>query len=133
MLKKPDRDSLNPEALQTLGVGQAYIRTPAQQNIGGICVQIPPTPPGNLPKLPTTIDDLKKRSKANFGVMVKPSASAAVDLDTHQEHVAEPPNTPPAPKPPAQTETPKKPTPKPTTQRKRNRFDDGEEPLIDVH
>jgi hypothetical protein len=132
MLRRPDRDSLNSEALQTLDVGQAYVMTPAQKS--GVFVQIPPEPFGNLPKLPTTIADLKRRSKANFGAMERPQESSAVEQDIFTEPEADPQDTPPAPQPTAKTETPKKAPPKPTSRRRRDRFDDDVgEPEIEIH
>ena len=121
-IKRSDRDSFNPEALQKLNVGQAYVLTPPLDS--AVFVQIPPEPPGNLPKLSITIDDLKKRSKANFGAMVKPSASAAVDPDIKKEDVAEATDPPPqAQKQPSRQ----------TNRRRRNRFDeDAGDPLIEV-
>lgn len=120
-IKHAGRDSVNSEALTKLQRGQAYVLTPPLQ--AAVFVNLPAQPPGNLPTLPTTIADLKKRSKANFGAMVKPSASAAVDSDTQNEHVAEPTDPPQAQKQPSRQ----------TNRRKRTRFDeDAGDPLIEI-
>lgn len=121
-IKRSDRDSFNPEALQKLQRGQAYVLTPPLQS--AVFVNLPAEPPGNLPKQHMTLDDLKRRSKANFGVMVKPQAPAAAVLDTQHNNVAEPLDTASAPVKAAQSETPKKEPVRRTTRRRRNRFDD---------
>jgi hypothetical protein len=121
-IKHPHRDSFNPEALQKLKVGQAYIKTPPLD--AAVFVQMPPKPPGNVPTLPLTITDLKKRSQANFGAMPRPVATATVEPETPNEHVDEPPASPIS-----------RPTPQPkrTNRRGRKRFEDDEElPLIEV-
>jgi hypothetical protein len=119
--KHAGRDSINSEALTKLQRGQAYVLTPPLQ--AAVFVNLPAEPPGNLPRLPTTIADLKKRSKANFGAMVKPSASATVDLGTRKEDVAASNDEPPT----------QKQSPRQTNRRRRNRFDEDEgDPQIQV-
>jgi hypothetical protein len=121
-LFKCARGSYNAEALQKLKVGQAYVKTPPLD--AAVFVNMPREPLGNLPKLPTTIGDLKKRSKANFGAIGKPSVLMSVDTETQNEEVAELPDT--------ETPTPKA-KPKTTRGRRRTRFDDDKgDPLIEI-
>jgi hypothetical protein len=121
LIKRGGRDSYDPEALQTLNVGEAYVQTPPHK--AAVFVKMPREPIGNLPKVSITFEQLKHRSKANFGAIVKPSASAAVDIDTRKEDVAEPTDEPPT----------QKQTPRQASRRRRNRFDEDEgDPLIEV-
>jgi len=122
---------LHTEELTKLQRGQAYVLTPPLD--AALFVQMPPEPLGNLPKLSTTIADLKHRSKANFGAMGRPQESAAVDQDVEPEDMEEPPDIPPAPKQPPRSEPPKKEPPKRTTRRQRYRFDEDDgEPEIEI-
>ena len=130
-IKRADRDSFNPEALQKLKVGEAYIKTPPLD--AAVYVQMPREPMGNFPKGIITLDQLKHRSKTNFGAMGRPQESAAVDQDVEPEDMEEPPDIPPAPKQPPRSEPPKKEPPKRTTQKRRSRFDeDAGEPEIEI-
>jgi hypothetical protein len=65
-IRKDDKDAYAPEALQNLTVGNGYVRTP--QNPHGIPISIPSTPVVSLPH-PIPADELKTRSKKNFGLM----------------------------------------------------------------
>lgn len=130
-IKHVGRDSFNYEALQKLKVGEAYVKTPPLD--AAVFVHMPREPLGNFPKGQITLDQLKHRSKANFGAIGRPQESSAADSDTQNQHVAEPPDTLPAAQPSVQAETPKKEPPRRTTRRKRNRFDDDAgDPEIEV-
>jgi hypothetical protein len=128
-LKHSDNGEFSYESLQKLKIGQTFVKTPPLDT--AVFVQMPREPIGNLPKGSITLQQLKNRSKANFGAIGRHQESAAVDRETANEHVEEP-DTPPTPKPPQNT-TPKKEPHSPPTRRKRNRFDDdAREPEIEV-
>jgi len=119
-IKRPNSEAAAPEVLQNLTRADAYVATPSHHI--GVHIAIPKDPivprPAPIPK-----DELIALSKKNYG-MTPATESAAVDPDTQNEHVAEPPNTTRAPETPAQTETTKKQLTRRTTRRRGTRFDD---------
>ena len=64
-LKHSDNGEFSYESLQKLKIGQAFVKTPPLDT--AVFVQMPREPIGNLPKGTITLQQLKNRSKANFG------------------------------------------------------------------
>jgi hypothetical protein len=116
------------ESLQKLRVGQAFVKTPPLDT--AVFVQMPREPIGNLPKGIITIEQLKNRSKANFGAIGRHQESAAVDRETENEHVDEPPDIPPATEPPRR-ESPKKTPPQPPRSKTPHQTPVSDSPTID--
>jgi hypothetical protein len=110
-LKRSGNGEFSYDSLQKLKVGQAFVKTPPSDT--AVFVQMPREPIGNLPKGTITLQQLKNRSKANFGAIKKPSASLFEDGETENELVDEPLDIPPATEPP-RSEPPTKTPPQPT-------------------
>ena len=112
-------------------MGEAYVKTPPIDT--AVFVNMPREPLGNLPKAQSHLDQLKHRSKANFGAIGRPQESAAVDHRCKPEHMEEPPDTTSTPATTTERDTQKADTQ--TNQPKENaiRFDeDAGEPKIEV-
>jgi len=128
-LKHSSNCEFSYESLQKLQVGQAFVKTPPLD--AAVFVQMPREPIGNLPKGTITLQQLKNRSKANFGAIVKSSETTFEDPETENDLVHEPPYTPPAPEPPPRREQPKQTSPQPPKPKTPNQTPVSDSPTID--
>jgi hypothetical protein len=127
-LKHSGNGEFSYESLQKLRVGQAFVKTPPLDT--AVFVQMPREPVGNLPKGTITLQQLKNRSKANFGAIGRHQESAAVDREPENEHVAEPPDIPLATQLPRR-EPPKKTPSQPPRSKTPHKTPADESPSVD--